>query len=66
MIKTQIYLRRGKEESLLRRHPWIFSGAIERIKSSEDEIKEGEIVDVYTKQGDFIARGHYQIGSIAV
>ena len=66
MIKTQIYLRRGKEESLMRRHPWIFSGAIERIKSSEEEIKEGEIVDVFTKQGDFIARGHYQIGSIAV
>jgi 23S rRNA (cytosine1962-C5)-methyltransferase len=66
MIKTQIYLRRGKEESLMRRHPWIFSGAIERIKSSEEEIKEGEIVDVFTKQGEFIARGHYQIGSIAV
>ena len=66
MIKTQIYLRRGKAESLLRRNPWIFSGAIERIKCSEEEIKEGEIVDVFTKQGDFIARGHYQIGSIAV
>ena len=66
MIKAQIYLRRGKEESLLRRHPWIFSGAIERIKCSGEEIKEGEIVDVFTKQGDFIARGHYQIGSIAV
>ena len=66
MIKTQIYLRRGKEESLMRRHPWIFSGAIERIKSSEEEIKEGEIVDVFTKQGEFIARGHYQIGSIAI
>ena len=66
MIKTQIYLRRGKEESLMRRHPWIFSGAIERIKSSEEEIKEGEIVDVFTKQGEFIACGHYQIGSIAV
>ena len=66
MIKTQIYLRRGKEESLLRCHPWIFSGAIERIKCSKEEIKEGEIVDVFTKQGDFIARGHYQIGSIAV
>jgi 23S rRNA (cytosine1962-C5)-methyltransferase len=50
----------------MRRHPWIFSGAIERIKSSEEEIKEGEIVDVFTKQGEFIARGHYQIGSIAV
>ena len=62
---AKIYLRRGKEESLLRRHPWIFSGAIERVKC-KDEIKEGEIVEVYTKAGDFIARGHYQIGSIAV
>ena len=62
---AKIYLRRGKEESLLRRHPWIFSGAIERVEC-KDEIKEGEIVEVYTKAGDFIARGHYQIGSIAV
>ena len=66
MITTQIYLRRGKEESLLRRHPWIFSGAIERVKCDEKDIREGEIVDVFTKSGDFIARGHYQIGSIAV
>lgn len=66
MITTQLFLRRGKEESLLRRHPWIFSGAIEQIKSQGDEIREGEIVDVFTKSGDFIARGHYQIGSIAV
>ena len=40
-MRTQIYLRRGKEESLLRRHPWIFSGAIERVKS-QGEVKEGE------------------------
>ena len=66
MITTQLYLRRGKEESLLRRHPWIFSGAIEQIKSKGNEISEGEVVDVFTKSGDFIARGHYQIGSIAV
>ena len=64
-MRTQIYLRRGKEESLLRRHPWIFSGAIERVKS-QGEVKEGEVVDVFTKSGEFIARGHYQIGSIAV
>ena len=63
---AQIFLRRGKEESLLRRHPWIFSGAIEYIRSERDHITEGEIVDVHTKNGDFIARGHYQIGSIAV
>ena len=63
----QIYLRRGKEESLLRRHPWIFSGAIDYIKAEEEsEIAEGALVDVYTHAGEFIARGHYQIGSIAV
>ena len=63
---ARIYLRRGKEESLLRRHPWIFSGALERIECAGDGIAEGEIVDVYTSRGEFIARGHYQIGSIAV
>ena len=61
-----IFLRRGKEESLLRRHPWIFSGAIGRVECPSDTIAEGEIVDVHTAAGDFIARGHYQIGSIAV
>lgn len=65
MIRAKVYLRRGKEESLLRRHPWIFSGAVEYIKADE-EPREGDLVDVHTKQGDFIARGHYQIGSIAV
>ena len=64
-MRTQIYLRRGKEESLLRRHPWIFSGAIEKVKC-EGELTEGEIVDVFTKAGEFIARGHYQVGSIAI
>lgn len=63
---TSIYLRRGKEESLKRRHPWIFSGAIERIESGGRQLEEGEVVDVYTRSGEFIARGHYQIGSIAV
>ena len=63
---TAIYLRRGKEESLERCHPWIFSGAIERITVGLKPLAEGDIVDVYTKQGNFIARGHYQIGSIAV
>lgn len=60
---TKIYLKRGKEESLGRRHPWVFSGAIERI---EGEPAEGDIVDVHSSRGDFIARGHYQIGSITV
>jgi len=61
-----VHLRRGKEESLLRRHPWVFSGAIERISEQEKPLAEGDIVDVITKSGEFIARGHYQIGSIAV
>ena len=61
-----VHLRRGKEESLLRRHPWVFSGAIERISEGLNPLAEGDIVDVVTKQGEFIAKGHYQIGSIAV
>ena len=63
---ASVHLRRGKEESLLRRHPWVFSGAIERISEGISPLAEGDIVDVITKQGDFIAKGHYQIGSIAV
>ncbi len=58
-----IYLRRGKEESLQRFHPWIFSGAIHH---ADDGIAEGDVVRVITAEGAFIALGHYQIGSIAV
>lgn len=61
-----VHLRRGKEESLLRRHPWVFSGAIDRIVEGDKPLSEGDVVDVITKGGEFIARGHYQIGSIAV
>ena len=61
-IKT-IVLKKGKEESLIRRHPWIFSGAIHH---TEGEFQEGDVVRVLTAQGDFIAVGHWQIGSIAV
>lgn len=63
---TQIFLKRGKEESLKRHHLWVFSGAIESIRSLGGEVREGDIVDVYDKKGDFVARGHYQIGSITV
>ena len=59
----QIQLKRGKEESLLRFHPWVFSGAIQHI---DDDINEGDIVRVVTSSGNFIAIGHYQEGSIAV
>lgn len=58
-----IYLKKGKEESLKRFHPWVFSGAIQHF--SED-VEEGEVVRVMTAGGEFIAVGHYQIGSIAV
>ncbi|MBQ0081288.1 MAG: class I SAM-dependent rRNA methyltransferase [Alistipes sp.] len=60
-----VYLRRGKEESLKRRHLWIFSGAIHHIDGLET-LREGDVVDVYTSSNEFIARGHYQIGSIMV
>ena len=59
----QIQLRKGKDESLRRFHPWVFSGAIQRM---DEDIEEGEIVRVVTNTGDFIAVGHYQQGSIAV
>ncbi len=59
----KIYLKKGKEESLQRFHPWIFSGAIARF---EGEPEEGEVVDIYTATNEYIARGHYQIGSIMV
>ena len=59
----QIFLKRGKEESLKRFHPWIFSGAIHHM---DEGIEEGETVRVITAAGEFIVVGHYQIGSIAV
>lgn len=57
------YLKRGKEESLKRFHPWIFSGAIDHI---DDGVEEGDVVQVFTEEGNFIAVGHYQIGSITI
>lgn len=63
MAYHKVYLKPGKEESLKRFHPWIFSGAIARIDGEPDE---GEIVQVYTSKKEFIAQGHFQIGSIAV
>ena len=63
MTTKTIQLKKGKEESLKRFHPWIFSGAILRM---DDGIEEGELVKVVTFDKGFIAIGHYQIGSIAV
>ncbi len=58
-----IKLKRGKQGSLLRFHPWVFSGAIKQI---EEGVEEGELVKITSENGDFIAIGHYQQGSIAV
>ena len=63
MAYKKIYLKPGKEESLKRFHPWVFSGAVARM---EGEPEEGEIVDVYTSKKEFVACGHFQIGSIMV
>lgn len=63
MTYKKIILKTKKEESLKRFHPWVFSGAVQQ---KEEPIEEGEIVSIYTHNGDFIAIGHYQIGSIEV
>ena len=63
MSFTKIILKPQKEESLLRFHPWVFSGAIQKIVGTP---QEGDCVEVYTCKNEFCAMGHYQIGSIAV
>lgn len=63
MSNPIITLKRGKEDSLNRFHPWVFSGA---IASMPDTLEEGDIVDVVTNDGRHIGVGHYQIGSIMV
>ena len=61
MIK--VILKKGREESLFRFHPWVFSGAIAQVAGNPSE---GEIVAVHASDGSFLACGHWQIGSIAV
>lgn len=63
MAYKQIKLKKRKEESLLRYHPWVFSGAIEEI---DNGIEEGDVVKVFSHEGEYLAIGHYQVGSIAV
>lgn len=59
-------LKRGKEESLDRFHPWVFSGALRQMPSQGEGIDEGEVVAVEAADGRPIGLGHFQIGSIAV
>ena len=61
-MKT-LYLRKGKEESLDRYHPWVFSGA---LTAMPDDVEEGDLVQVAAADGRIIGTGHFQIGSIAV
>ena len=58
-----LYLRKGKEESLDRYHPWVFSGA---LTAMPDDVEEGDLVQVAAADGRIIGTGHFQIGSIAV
>ncbi len=60
-MKT-IQLKSGKERSLERKHPWVFSGAL----NLKEEIENGELVRIESKRGDFLGTGHYQNASIAV
>ena len=58
-----VYLKKGKDESLKRRHPWVFSGALSRV---DEGIVEGDIVKVVSCEGEILGVGHFQLGSIAV
>ncbi|MBN1180794.1 MAG: class I SAM-dependent rRNA methyltransferase [Bacteroidales bacterium] len=60
---AKIILKSGKDQSVLRLHPWVFSGAIKKI---DGYVNEGDIVHVYNNKNEFLAAGHYQIGSIAI
>lgn len=61
---TRIILNKGKEQSLKRFHPWVFSGAVKRIEGGDPA--EGDVVEVYSFGGEYLGCGHYQIGSITV
>ena len=63
MPYPQIVLNKGKEKSLERRHPWIFSGA---IRLTPDGLTEGDVVEIVDASGKYLATGHYQVGSITV
>ena len=63
MERTKIILKSGKDQSVKRYHPWIFSGAIKKVYGNP---VEGDVVDLYDNKDNFLATGHYQPGSIAV
>jgi 23S rRNA (cytosine1962-C5)-methyltransferase len=60
---NRIVLKSGKEQSLMRLHPWVFSGAIKEIFGKPSD---GDLVEVYSNHGEYLATGHFQPGSIMV
>lgn len=60
---TRVILSSGKDQSLRRFHPWVFSGAIKKIKG---DVSEGDVVEVFDNKDNYLGTGHYQIGSIAI
>ncbi len=60
---TKIVLKSGKDQSLKRFHPWVFSGAIKKMYGT---VSEGDLVVVYSNKDEFLGIGHYQIGSITI
>lgn len=65
MNYPKVVLHNKKESSVLRKHPWIFSGAIKKIEV-DNEINDGDIVEVFSDKGQYLATGHFYSGSIAV
>ena len=63
MTYKKVILKKGKEDSLKRFHPWVFSGAIDSI---DETVEEGDSVSVYAADGSLIGNGHFQVGSICV
>lgn len=63
MTYPKLFLQKGKEVSLLRKHHWVFSGALAK---KEEGIKNGDLVAVYSSKNDFLGIGHYALGSIMV
>ncbi len=63
MTVAHVRLKKGRERSILRRHPWIFSGAVQSIS---EEINEGDLVDIIDHNGGFLARGHFSSGSLCI
>src|SRR6056297_1037220 len=63
MNRANVILKSGKDQSLKRYHPWVFSGAIKKIKGDPDQ---GDVVEVYSNKDEFLGLGHYQSSSITV